>query len=169
MKKITVIDYVLSGLFFIGAAYSFIAGYMWVLSLALALIGCVILLYAASKQMPHKMIPTINRIALIDISGEIVKEWHIVGKSGLVIGKSYKKQVVDVDLADTEYAILIAREHAVLNFVEGHWYIEDLGSRNGTGVKSKQSSKIRRLAEKETYQIQAGDRIYIAKTLLEVN
>ncbi|WP_162859595.1 FHA domain-containing protein [Listeria goaensis] len=168
-KRIALIDYVLSGLFFFGAGYSFISGYIWLVTLTLAVIGGFILLYNVSKQLPHKILPNVKRISLLDIDGKAIKEWHIVGKSGLIIGKSYKNQRVDVDLADTEYAILIAQEHAVLNFVDGYWYIEDLGSRNGTGVKSKQDSRIKRLGEKETYQIRAGDKIYIAKTLLEVN
>ncbi|MBC2167688.1 FHA domain-containing protein [Listeria booriae] len=169
MKKILIIDYMLSAFFILGAGYSFYNAYAWSITLGLAIVGCAIFVYTISSQIPRKRISNVKVIALLDADGEILKEWHISGKSGLLIGKSYKNDAVDIDLADTDYAVLVAHEHAVLNFVEGQWYIEDLGSRNGTGIKSKQASKIKRLAEKETYQIQSGDRIYIAKTLLEIN
>lgn len=42
---------------------------------------------------------------------------------------------VDIDLSDVEYASLISKEHAVLNYSSGSWFIEDLESENGVGIK----------------------------------
>ncbi|GAB2022765.1 hypothetical protein RyT2_18390 [Pseudolactococcus yaeyamensis] len=109
----------------------------------------------------------LKNMLLIGENGEIIKTWHISGERALVIGKSYKNNSVDIDLSDSDYAVLIGKEHAVMNCIEGKWFIEDLGTRNGTGIKSKDETKIYRLTNLP-YELAAQDCIYIAKTKLLV-
>lgn len=109
----------------------------------------------------------INHLLLVNDSGEVQKNWHIVGEQSLILGKTYQNQSVDIDLSETEYAVLIAKEHAVMNLVDGEWYLEDLGSRNGTGVKSEGDVEIYRLRDKP-YKLKKNDWIYIAKTKIMV-
>ncbi|WP_339101929.1 FHA domain-containing protein [Candidatus Enterococcus clewellii] len=107
----------------------------------------------------------VNHLMLVNDAGEVKKNWHIAGEQSLVIGKTYKNQSVDIDLGETEYAVLIAREHAIMNLVEGEWYLEDLGSRNGTGVKSEIEADIYKL-KNQPYKLKKNDWIYIGKTKL---
>ncbi|MCB5954232.1 FHA domain-containing protein [Enterococcus sp. CWB-B31] len=117
------------------------------------------------KLFPKKA--AINHLLLVNDSGEVQKNWHIQGEQSLILGKSYKSQSVDIDLSETEYAVLVAKEHALMNLVDGEWYLEDLGSRNGTGVKSEHAQTIYKLKDKP-YKLKKNDWIYIAKTKLIV-
>lgn len=109
----------------------------------------------------------ISRLILVDENDEMIKEWHINGEQSILIGRSYKNQPVDIDLSQEFYAVLIAREHAVMNFVQGEWYLEDLGSINGTAVKSEEVGYINKLTNKP-YKLRKKDTIYIGKTKLIV-
>ncbi len=106
----------------------------------------------------------ITKLILLDEKGESIKEWYIQGKTSLLIGKSSNHSEVDIDLSDAEYASLISKQHAVLNYADGNWYIEDIDSKNGTGVKEAYKNAKSRLETQAPYRISMGDVIYIANT-----
>ena len=59
----------------------------------------------------------------------------ILGKKTVVIGKKNSEEDIDIDLCDTAFGGTVSDIHAVLNYVEGLWYIEDMQSKNGTQIK----------------------------------
>ena len=126
-------------------------------------------LFATRKLWIPKPKSKIRTIQLLNEQGEVVKEWYITDEQGLLIGKSYQSNPVDIDLSETEYAVLIEKVHAALNCENGVWYLEDMGGRNGTGLKSRNETSIKRLEEGEIVQLSPGDRIYIAKTILQLS
>ena len=117
------------------------------------------------KWVPKSKIKTIQ---LLNENEEVLKEWYIRDEQGLLIGKNFQNQLVDIDLTDADYAVLVEKQHAALNCVKGKWFLEDLGSRNGTAVKATQTSQIKRLKGEEVVSVHLGDRIYVAKTVLQL-
>lgn len=69
------------------------------------------------------------RLKVVTSGQEIVAS----GQSELLIGRSYKKQVADIDLGPyggTKAGV--SRRHCRLIYTDGRWFIEDLNSTNGT-------------------------------------
>ncbi|MGC5325331.1 FHA domain-containing protein [Brevibacillus sp. SYSU BS000544] len=110
----------------------------------------------------------ITKVVLLDEDGESTKEWYIHGGTSLLIGKSTPEHEVDIDLADTEYAALISKQHAVLNHASGQWYIEDVDSRNGTGIQKSNHKSRSKLEQENPQKLESGDIIYIASTRLMI-
>lgn len=108
----------------------------------------------------------INQLILVDEDGNYKREWNINGKISLLIGKNTKNNEVDIDLANTDYSYLISKQHAVLNFATNNWYIEDIGSSNGVGIKKLNDNVKRKLFKDVPYKLDSGDTIYIANTQL---
>ncbi|WP_246070687.1 FHA domain-containing protein [Paenibacillus kobensis] len=108
----------------------------------------------------------ITKLVLLDEEGERIKEWLLQGETSLLIGKSSSKQEIDIDLADTEYASLVSSQHAVLNYANGSWFIEDLDSRNGIGIREAGRGSAQRLEQEMPHPVGVGDMIYIANTRL---
>ncbi len=109
----------------------------------------------------------ISKLVLISEDGRSVKTWSIIGKVSYLIGRNTKDNEVDIDLSDAEYSELVSRQHAVLNFSEGKWFIEDIGSSHGSGLKKVDEEKFK-LATERLYEINSGDTIYIANTKILV-
>lgn len=110
----------------------------------------------------------ISKIVLLDDDGERVKEWLIQGETSILIGRNSEQGEVDIDLRDCEYALLVSPEHAVLNCADGQWYIEDVESYSGTGIRKAGRSDANRLIAEEPVRVGAGDMIFIANTRLLV-
>ena len=110
----------------------------------------------------------IKKFVLITRDGEKEKEWHCEGVKSFLIGKSTINSEVDIDLTDTYYAEYISPNHAVLNYAEGYWYIEDLNSKNGVGIKKRGEEYALRLKPMTSYKVDEGDIIYISKAKLFV-
>lgn len=110
----------------------------------------------------------ISKIVLLDDDGERVKEWLIQGETSILIGRTSEQGEVDIDLRDCEYALLVSPEHAVLNYADGQWYIEDAESYSGTGIRQAGRSDANRLIAEEPVRVGAGDMIFIANTRLLV-
>jgi hypothetical protein len=108
----------------------------------------------------------IRTLMLIDGEGSYSTEWEMEGRKSLLIGKNTKNSQVDVDLSTAEYAALISKEHAVLNFASNNWYIEDIGSCNGVGVKKMNEISKIKLPKDTPCKLDSGDIIYIANTKL---
>lgn len=108
------------------------------------------------KQLTH--------IILKNEEGYDVKTWHIGKASSLVIGKSSKVRV-DIDLTNSSYSSLVSKNHALLNKTDNGWFLEDLGSVNGTGIQ-KLADNRKLKVRTEPVQVESGDIIYIATTAL---
>lgn len=106
----------------------------------------------------------ITHIILKNEENYDVKTWALGKAHSLVIGKSVRKRV-DIDLQDTPYASLISRQHSVLNKGKDGWYLEDLGSENGTGIKKYIDNRKLKIGNKPV-KVQSGDIIYLSKTKL---
>lgn len=125
----------------------------------------VYLMVKYGKRRPKSKIKTIQ---LLNDQEEVVKVWYIRDEQGLLIGKNFQNQWVDIDLTDADYAVLVEKQHATLNCVKGKWFLEDLDSRNGTGIKTAKHPQVKRLADEEVVMVHPGDRIYVAKAILQL-
>jgi hypothetical protein len=109
---------------------------------------------------------SITSLALISENKQVVKEWSLYGKVGLVIGKSSGENQVDIDLSFTADAPFISREQALLNFCDGHWYIEDAGSKNKLEIIKGTTDRIFELTEIRPLKLDRGDIIRMNETAL---
>jgi len=82
--------------------------------------------------------------------------------------KNTEKEKVDIDLECSAYANMISKQHAVLNYTNGGWYIDDIDSKNGTRVKKMNQNSILDVKLVGTVEIEYGDIIYIANTMLQL-
>ncbi|MNN55177.1 FHA domain-containing protein FhaB [compost metagenome] len=132
-----------------------------------AVIACVLVwTRGAPKRDSHQEEKEIFKIVLLDDDGERVKEWFVKGETSVLIGKSTQNGEVDIDLSDCEYASLVSPEHAVMNRVGNEWFIEDVESHSGTGIRKAGRSDANRLVIEEPVRVGAGDMILIANTRL---
>jgi pSer/pThr/pTyr-binding forkhead associated (FHA) protein len=61
---------------------------------------------------------------------------------------------------------MIDIEHAVLNYADNHWYIEDLGSKNGVVLQKKADGRKYKLAADQPCKLDQGDVIIVGLTKL---
>ena len=135
------------------------------------LLAIAIIAYAARRSGSREAgrqdeVDTIAKLVLLNDEGESVKEWYIHGETSLLIGKTGAEGEVDIDLSDSEYASLISKHHAVLNYASGQWFIEDLDSRSGVGIRRAGGKRANQLEPEEPCRIHSGDVISIANTRL---
>lgn len=108
----------------------------------------------------------ITQLVLKDDEGRNVRVWDVQNKTSLIIGKGSKD--VDIDLTVSEYASLISKQHAVLNFAGNNWYVEDIGSTNGSGLRRRDEKNKIKIETGKPYKLNSGDLIYIANTKILV-
>lgn len=118
-------------------------------------------LYAKRNQNSQNA-PALSLICCKD-SGEIYTQIELSDKSAVLIGKGGAKENVDLDLSMVANCQNIANQHAVLNCVDGQWYIESLDKANRVGLKKSGEDMAYRLKVVAQYKIAAGDTIYIAQ------
>lgn len=109
----------------------------------------------------------IQELALLDEEGNEISAWHIGGKTSVLIGRDVHKENVDINLQNTEYGGMADRQHAVLNYAGGQWYIEDLGSRNGVRIQNGDDGKLYQVSAEHLCRLNRGDIIFIGNTRLE--
>jgi hypothetical protein len=139
-----------------GIATGILALLIWVIW-----ISCFVLGY-------EKRNSGITQLILKGEDGKNVKVWDVRQKKSFVIGKKTAEADVDIDLSDAEYATLISKQHAVLNYSGDNWYVEDIGSTNGSGIKRRNENSRFRIEVDKPYPIQSGDILYIANTKILV-
>ncbi len=110
----------------------------------------------------------ISKIILIGSEGRPDKEWSLVQLNSLLIGKNVDKNLVDIDLSDEAYADYVAPKHAVMNFANGIWYLEDYDSVNGVGIKKVGEEYAFKLKPNVLYRLDKGDVIHISKIKLHL-
>ena len=110
----------------------------------------------------------VTSFALLNLDGECEKEWHVLGVTAFLVGKETANREVDMELGDTHHSDYISNEHAVINFSSGCWYIEDLDSKHGVGIRKKGAEYAFRLKSSVPYKVEVGDTIYISKVKILV-
>ena len=110
----------------------------------------------------------VSRFVLINTECGREKEWHVSGHRGFLIGKGTLNSQVDIELGDSHYSGYVSNEHAALNFSGGYWYLEDLNSTNGVGIKKAGEEYALRLKPEVLYKIDVGDIIYVSKAKIVV-
>ena len=133
--------------------------------IAVALVFFGVRIFALTRKANSK--GGISKLILISEDGRSLKTWNIMDRISFLIGRNTKDNEVDIDLSDAEYSELVSRQHAVLNFSEGKWYIEDVGSSYGSGLKKVDEEKFK-LENERLYEINSGDTLYIANTKILV-
>jgi len=167
---IKVIDIIIVIIAFFFILYVFVMNQNFLLKTIIGtMMVILVLVYALLKYEAKETIyeftdTNIQRIVLLNERGAEIEEWLLEGKTSLLIGKSSSDQEVDIDLNGTEYESLINYEHAVLNCVSGLWYIEDIDSVNGVGIKKAHKRVKTSLKQENPYRLNSGDIIYIANT-----
>ena len=107
----------------------------------------------------------IRELVLLDEKDKPLKAWNLSGRTALIIGRKNQEEEVDIDLGDCEYSALIEPQHAVLNFSEERWYLEDISQENGVRIRKAEDGVNYRLTGRPC-RVGAGDVIYIANTKL---
>lgn len=115
----------------------------------------------------HPLSDQITELALLNDEHEKIAFWGMYGKSSLVLGLDIGENKVDVNLLNSTYASTVDVEHAVLNYAENKWYIEDLGSENGTSIV-KSDGKQYKLTIGKPCLVEKGDILYISLTKLQI-
>ncbi len=133
--------------------------------LILAIIGYIYVLENKKSEVTKEQ-SNISKIILIGNEGRPDKEWSMENIKSLLIGKSTTNNFVDIDLRDEVYSDYVAPTHAVLNFTDGIWYIEDYESVNGVGIKKNGEEYAFKLKPNVLYRLDKGDVIHIAKIKL---
>lgn len=121
---------------------------------------------AQKKGMPA--MARISYVALIGEQGNKLLKWSLEGKTAIVIGKGTEAEPVDIDLSGSAMAQMISKQHAVLNYTDNGWYVDDIDSRNGTRVKKKNQSALLDVKLVGAVEVEAGDIIYIANAMLQL-
>lgn len=103
----------------------------------------------------------ISEILLLNEEGGVTDTWDIYGKTSIVFGRDEGENQVDVDLKNTDYAGTIDKEHAVMNFSGGCWYIEDLDSENGTRIRRNGEDRAYKISSREPCRVEKNDTVYL--------
>ncbi len=122
----------------------------------------------AAEKISERQLNTITQITLLNESGDGIFSWELYGKTSAVIGKDVGENLVDIDLSRSPYAAMIDIQHAILNYADGNWYIEDLGSANDISVKKFDDNEIYRLSASEPCKLDFGDVIFIGMCQLKL-
>ena len=100
--------------------------------------------------------------------GSVIRTWELYQKVSALIGRDYKENRVDIDLGQSEYATMVDVHHAVLNYADGDWYVEDLGSRNGVSVKKAADGRKYKISSERPCKLQTGDELFIGMCRLRL-
>ncbi len=120
-----------------------------------------------SKRRPPRR-KEISEILLLGEENNITAVWDIYGKTSIVFGKEERENQIDVNLKNTDYAGTIDGEHAVMNYSNGCWYIEDLESENGTRIQRGGEGEKYRVSSREPCKVEKNDIIYLGLAPIKI-
>lgn len=177
-RKVTLdIIIVLSGITGMALSYAYLEDIME-RQISLAVFGIVafffFLLAVADRNRAAHMLSDrngsdgISQLLLLSEDGSVTDTWDIYGKTSIVFGRDGGENMVDVDLRHTDYAGTVDREHAVMNYSGGSWYIEDLDSENGTRIRKQGADRPCRVSAREPCRVGKGDVIYLGLAPLKI-
>ncbi len=171
---IKIIDIIIVTIAFFFILYVFVMNQEVLLKFVIGTVMVILAIIYGSLKYEAKAITQtmtnkdISKLVLLNESGIEVDEWELGDQISLLIGKSSAEYKADIDLSGTEYESLVNYEHAVLNCVAGIWYVEDIDSVNGVGLKKAHKRVKNRLKQEIPYPLGNGDTIYIANTRILV-
>lgn len=171
---IKIIDIIIVTIAFFFILYVFVMNQEVLLKFVIGTVMVILAIIYGSLKYEAKAITQtmtnkdISKLVLLNESGIEVDEWELGDQISLLIGKSSAEYKADIDLSGTEYESLVNYEHAVLNCVTGIWYVEDIDSVNGVGLKKAHKRVKNRLKQEIPYPLGNGDTIYIANTRILV-
>lgn len=108
----------------------------------------------------------ISSIELVNEDNDVIKKWNIEDKVSFVIGKSTMDEQVFIDLNTSVYSTLIEDKHAVLNYANGMWYVEDISLNSGISIQKRDDDTKYRIVKESPCEIKRGDILYISKVKL---
>jgi len=116
----------------------------------------------SSAPAPAPAVPAIKAKLVVIQTGRVGQEFAIT-KDSVDIGRLDPDSGVwpDIDLTQDDPGTQVSRKHARIVFRDGKYFIEDLGSTNGTFV-----NKGPRLAPGMPQQLRSGDEIIMGRTSL---
>lgn len=109
----------------------------------------------------------LSELVLLSEEDTVVKTWNILGKNSLVIGKKNSEEDIGIDLSDTYFSGTVSDVHAILNYVDGSWYIEDMQSKNGTQIKGFLEDKLYNIKDGQS-KLAKKDYIFIGLNKLQI-
>lgn len=144
----------------------------WIIGIALvaAFLFTLLLIHDLPKhaKIDKETTDQIMGLALLNEENGLVKQWTILGQNGLLIGKSNQETQADIDLSETTFESLISEQHALLNYADGNWYLEDCHSQNGVSIRKISDGIKYQLSQDKPCKIHKGDIICIANTQIIV-
>ena len=112
---------------------------------------------------------SISKITLINRNGEGILSWELYGKTSALIGKDVGENAVDIDLSSDPHAAMVDVEHAVLNYADDGWYVEDLGSKGGLSIRKSGKKDVYKLSANEPCRLEFGDVILVGMCQLRLD
>lgn len=123
---------------------------------------------AEKKDIHERNKRPATKLVLLNEEGTPLLSWSLQASTSMIIGKSTDKEPVDVDLSGSAVAQMISKQHAVLNYTERGWFIDDIDSKNGTRVKKITQNSIMDVKLVGAIEVEPGDIIYIANAMLQI-
>lgn len=173
-NKLKIIDYIIVFLLFILAVYV----YMNVAITDFKIKYGIILFILASeifyirninkKKYVVEIDDVIRQISLLNEENQIIKQWDILDETSLVIGRNKGEVEVDINLDECINSSLIDIEHAVLNYANKRWYIEDLYSKNGVRIQ-KDDDYLYKISKDKPCILDKEDILHIGNTRLLIS
>lgn len=108
----------------------------------------------------------VSELTLLSEENSPVKSWELRGKVSLLIGKGSDEEDVDIDLSDTVFSGTVSEVHAILNYTDKSWYIEDNQSKNGTHIQGN-DGKLYNIKDGQS-KLRKNDYIYIGLNKLQI-
>ncbi len=105
-------------------------------------------------------------LVLLSEEDTVIKSWELMGRNSLIIGKNNDEEDVDIDLSDTLFSGTVSDIHAILNYVDRYWYIEDNQSKNGTHIRGE-DNKLYNIKDGQS-KLTKQDYIYIGLNKLQI-
>jgi len=117
---------------------------------------------APTGQQPRGVAPLPKAKLIIARGGRVGKEFPILDPESLLGRWDADRGIFpEIDLDEDDPEAKVSRRHARISYREGQFFIEDLGSTNGTFI-----NRGARLVPGTPYPIRSGDEIIVGKTFL---
>ena len=120
------------------------------------------------KEKDSKVRQGLSEISLLGEEKNITATWDIYGKTSIVFGKDERQNQVDINLKNTDYAGTVDSEHAVMNYSNGSWYIEDLDSENGTRIQKGGEGRKYKVSSREPCRVEKNNIIYLGLAPIKI-
>ncbi|MCL1810044.1 MAG: hypothetical protein FWG42_09820 [Clostridiales bacterium] len=120
--------------------------------------------FAARTPEPevHIKVRDVTKIALLSEANELKEEFSLIDKMSALIGKNETAVcLISVDDAEVD-------KYAVINCVDGYWYIERVSDGRSVGLKRAGEQYVYKLKTGMHYRLHENDVIYVENERLLV-